>query len=38
MTKSGRQTSLDYAKFCLGIDLGDAKSISVCGLRLMFDG
>ena len=36
MTKSGRkQTNSDYAELRLGIDLGYAKSISICGLGIV---
>ena len=35
MTKSGQQTNSGYAELRLGIDLGYAKSISICGLGVV---
>ena len=37
MTKSGQQTNSGYAELRLGIDLGYAKSMSVCGLGMLVD-
>ena len=33
----GTKTNSDYAELRLGIDLGYAKSISICGLRMLVD-
>ena len=35
--ESGQQTNSDYAELRLGIDLGYAKSMSICGLGMLAD-